>query len=157
MEIKIRRAEESDLAKITDLLLQVHLVHSMGRPDIFRRGAKKYTEAELSEIIADDQRPIFVATCDGAVLGYAFCVYEQILGDKSLADRRLLYIDDLCVDEGCRGCHVGEALYRFVEEEARKNACHHVTLNVWSLNPGAMKFYEKMGLVPMKVTMEKIL
>ena len=32
-----------------------------------------------------------------------------------------------------------------------------VTLNVWSCNPGAMAFYEKLGLVPYKVGMEKIL
>ena len=32
-----------------------------------------------------------------------------------------------------------------------------MTLNVWNCNPGAMAFYEKLGLAPYKVGMEKIL
>ena len=153
----IRRAENKDIPKLTELLLQVHLIHSDGRPDIFRRGAKKYTEDELAEIIGDEERPIYVADIDGTVSGYAFCILKVTEGDKSLLDRRELYIDDLCVDEKMRGMHMGEALYRFVTEEAKRLGCYHVTLNVWSLNPGAMRFYEKMGMVPMKVMMENIL
>jgi len=30
-------------------------------------------------------------------------------------------------------------------------------LNVWSCNESAMRFYEKCGLVPQKVGMEKVL
>ncbi|MBR2466151.1 MAG: GNAT family N-acetyltransferase [Clostridia bacterium] len=153
----IRRAEIKDIPKIIDLLLQVHLVHSTGRPDIFRRGSKKYTEDELSEIIADDGRPIFVADDAGEVVGYAFCVLEEIKDDGSLEDRKSLYIDDICVDEKRRGTHIGEALYNYVTAVAKELGCYHVTLNVWCLNPGAMKFYEKMGMTPLKVTMEKIL
>ena len=31
------------------------------------------------------------------------------------------------------------------------------TLNVWSCNPSALRFYESMGLVPQKICMEQIL
>ena len=40
---------------------------------------------------------------------------------------------------------------------ARTKGCYDVTLNVWNLNPGAIVFYEKLGLKPMKVYMEEIL
>jgi ribosomal protein S18 acetylase RimI-like enzyme len=76
---------------------------------------------------------------------------------RLLTDILTLYIDDICVDESARGMHVGEAIYEHIIEYARSNGCYNVTLNVWSCNPGAMKFYEKMGLVPYKVGMEKIL
>ena len=157
MNMTIRRAKEKDIPRITDLLFQVHKVHSDKRPDIFRRGSKKYNEEELKVILRDDARPVFVAEFEGNVLGYAFCVLEEIKDDKSLEDRKSLYIDDICVDEASRGKHVGQALYLFVKEEANRLGCYHVTLNVWSLNPGALRFYEKMGLVPMKTTMEEIL
>lgn len=153
----IRRATAKDIPEIINLLLQVHLVHSTGRPDIFKRGSKKYSEDELSEIIADDTRPIFVADDAGEVVGYAFCVLEEIKDDKSLEDRKSLYIDDICVDEKRRGNRIGEALYNYVTGVAKELDCYHVTLNVWCLNPGAMKFYEKMGMSPLKVTMEKVL
>ncbi len=155
--MKIRRAEVRDIPKIGELLLQVHLVHSKERPDIFKSGSRKYTDEELALIIADGERPIYVAEADGEVLGYAFCVLEEVKDDRSLSDRKSLYIDDICVDERKRGKHIGQALYHHVTEEAKRLGCYHITLNVWSLNPSALRFYEKMGLVPLKLTMEKIL
>ena len=74
-----------------------------------------------------------------------------------LTDVKSLYIDDLCVDEEKRGLHIGKELYEYVLLYAREQRCYNVTLNVWSCNVSAMKFYEKCGLVPQKVHMEKIL
>jgi ribosomal protein S18 acetylase RimI-like enzyme len=156
--MKLRRAENSDIGRITELLYQVHKVHSDGRPDIFRPGAKKYTEGELLEILRDDAKPVYVAeNSDGLVEGYAFCLLQEVKDDRSLQDMRTLYIDDLCVDEKCRGHHTGTELYRHVCEEAKRLGCYRVTLNVWELNHTARKFYEAMGLLPLKTTMEKIL
>ncbi|HBG66247.1 MAG TPA: GNAT family N-acetyltransferase, partial [Treponema sp.] len=42
------------------LLQQVLTIHHEGRPDLFKGGTTKYTEAQLQQIIADDARPIFV-------------------------------------------------------------------------------------------------
>ena len=155
----LRRATASDIPHLIRLLYQVHRVHSDGRPDIFRKGNKKYTEEELSEILQDANRPIYVAANDETnfVCGYAFCVLEEFKGDPSLIDRKMLYIDDLCVDEQMRGKHIGTLLYEHVLAEAKRFGCYHVTLNVWCLNESAMRFYEKCGLSPLKITMEQIL
>lgn len=156
--MKIRRAEEKDCERITELLYQVQKVHSDGRPDLFTPGAKKYTETELMEIIQDDLRPVFVAADEAdRVLGYAFCIYEEIKDSGNSPDRRMLYIDDLCVDESIRGQHIGFRLYEYVKEEAKANGCYHITLNVWNLNEPAQKFYERVGLKPLKTMMEMIL
>ena len=61
------------------------------------------------------------------------------------------------MDENARGKHIGQELYRYVLSFAKEKGCYNVTLNVWSLNENAMKFYEKCGLVPQKIGMEKIL
>ena len=74
-----------------------------------------------------------------------------------LCDRKVLYIDDICVDEAARGRRVGEAIYRHIVAYAKSLGCHNVTLNVWTCNPGAMKFYEKLGMKPYKIGMEQIL
>ena len=154
--MNIRKAEEKDIPRLNDLLYQVHLVHAKGRPDIFRTGNKKYTDEELRAILSDDRTPVFVAVDDAdCVTGYAFCVYQEVKGELSLMDRKTLYIDDLCVDEALRGQHVGTLLYRYVLDVAQKSGCHAVTLNVWCLNAGAMKFYEKCGMTPLKVVMEQ--
>ena len=154
----IRRAQEGDIPGILELLVQVDMVHHNGRPDLFKGPATKYNAEELVDIISDDSRPIFVCADDeGAVLGHAFCMHKQVLNDHVLTDVKTLYIDDICVDEKARGQHVGKALYDHVVAYAKENDYYNVTLNVWSCNEGAMKFYEAMGLKPQKVGMEFIL
>jgi len=90
------------------------------------------------------------------VLGYAFCIFQQHIDNNILTDIKTLYIDDLCVDEKMRGMHIGKQLYDFVVAFAKEQGCYNLTLNVWSCNGSAMKFYESCGLVPQKVGMETI-
>lgn len=156
--MEIRRATTTDIPGLNRLLEQVLMVHHNGRPDLFKPGGKKYTDQELTELLADDSRPIFAAVDEsGYMLGYAFCVFQQHLNNNILTDIRTLYIDDLCVDENCRGQHIGKTLYDHVLNFARASGCYNVTLNVWSCNPNAVAFYEKMGLKPQKIGMETIL
>lgn len=154
----IRRAQIKDMNGINKLLNQVLEVHHNGRPDIFKGNTKKYTDPELEEIIKNDKTPIFVAVDDNdTVMGYAFCIFQQHINNNILTDIKTLYIDDLCVDENLRGQHIGKTLYEYVLNFAKENDFYNVTLNVWSLNENAMKFYEKCGLKPQKVGMEVIL
>ena len=156
--MKIRKAEERDIPRMGDLLLQVCRVHHEGRPDLFRAGGRKYDDEELRQLLSDPERPILVALdADDVVQGYAFCIYQRHQGEGSFNDMTTLYLDDLCVDENCRGQHVGRELYNAVLELARSTGCYNVTLNVWSKNESAMRFYEKCGLQPQKVGMEAIL
>ena len=149
----IRRAEQKDINDLLRLLTQVNLVHHLVRPDIFKIGTK-YDKYALSLMISDNSRPIFVYD-DNGVKGYAFTVFQKHINDPILTDIKTLYIDDLCVDENKRGLHIGESLYKYVLEYAKKNNCYNVTLNVWYDNKGAYEFYKKMGLDTLKITLEQ--
>lgn len=154
----IRRAKKEDIEGINRLLYQVLMVHHTGRPDLFKAGSKKYTDEELAAILADEQTPVFVAVdARDMIAGYAFCIFQQRMDDHILTDIKSLYVDDLCVDEARRGMHIGRQLYEHVTAFARAQGCYNITLNVWACNQGAMRFYEKCGLLPQKIGMEKIL
>ena len=153
----IRKSIQKDIPKIEDLLRQVCLVHHNGRPDIFKAG-QKYSQEELSVLLRDEKRPILVSVDEkDEVIGYCFCIYQQYTDSSAMTDIKTLYIDDLCVDEKLRGRHIGKELYEAAVRLARESGCHNLTLNVWSCNPSAMKFYESRGLVPQKIGMELIL
>ena len=154
----VRKAEERDIPRILDLLVQVNMVHHNARPDLFRGPTTKYGESELRHILGDGATPVFVcADASDRVLGYAFCVFQRVENDRLRTDIRTLYVDDICVDETVRGRGVGRELYDYVLSFARANGCYNVTLNVWSCNPGAIRFYEACGMVPQKIGMETIL
>ena len=152
--MEIRRAESRDIPGMIALLKQVGEVHHVIRPDIFRSCALKYDAAALQALLKDEDRPIFVAVENGLVLGYCFCVLTDYRGSGVQTDRVEVFIDDLCVDEGCRGQGVATALYRYVTGWAKERGCAFISLNVWCGNDGAMAFYEKMGLTPRHIMME---
>lgn len=154
---RIRRAEAQDIPEILRLLVQVNMVHHNGRPDLFKGPTTKYSAEELEKIIAGGDTPVFVCTGEGGrLLGHGFCVLQHS-GGRLLVEHTTLYIDDICVDGEARGRGVGRALYDHILAYAREKGCYNVTLNVWECNPGAMSFYEKLGLRPYKTGLETIL
>ena len=158
MELQVRRAEEKDIPRVLSMLHQVLEIHAGIRPDIFIPGTTKYTAEELKTIFENESTPVFVAADENdAAIGYVFCRMETQPAANNMKGFDYMYIDDLCVDEAARGRGVGRALYGHILSFAREKGCHNVTLNVWSCNPGAMRFYEKLGLTPYKVGMEQIL
>ena len=155
--MEIRFAQPKDTAGILELLRQVGMVHHRGRPDIFRDHAQKYGASQVLAMMNQPETPIFVAVENEQVLGYGFCMIKTYDHDPVIADHTSLYIDDLCVDENYRGEHIGRTIYAEILRYARMRGCYNVTLNVWSCNPSAMKFYESLGLKPQKVGMETVL
>lgn len=142
------------------LLSQVLEVHASGRPDLFRSGTRKYSDEELLAIFSDDARPVFVAVDDpedGRVLGHTFCELQDYRASNNMQPILSIYIDDICVDEACRGHGVATALYQHVLGYAREIGCHNVTLNVWECNPGARAFYDAMGMSVQKTCLEQVL
>ncbi|MBQ2721010.1 MAG: GNAT family N-acetyltransferase [Clostridia bacterium] len=157
INVNVRFAESRDIPKILDLLSQVLQIHANGRPDIFKYNITKYNETELEEILEDETRPVFVAEADGEVCGYVFGILQCPIGKSVLNPIKTLYIDDFCVDENCRGAKIGTKLFEYVKTFAKEKNCYNITLNVWSFNESAMKFYESLGMKPQREYKEFIL
>ena len=151
----VRRAEIKDIPRLEEILYQVHNVHASVRPDLFIKGKKKYTAEELEALIGSEDTIIFVCTDDtGVIMGYAFCMDKTYEGNHSTNPDKMLYIDDLCVDEKFRGRHVGSILCEHVKKYASEEGYQRITLNVWEFNKSARAFYDALGFEPLKTVME---
>ncbi|WP_449073462.1 N-acetyltransferase family protein [Ruminococcus sp.] len=154
----IRKAQEKDIPQIIELLGQVLQIHAEIRPDIFIPDTTKYTEQELAALLKDEKKPIYVAVNEEDVcMGYAFCQMKEQPFSNNMVQFQSLFIDDLCVDRFARGQHIGESLFDYVKQEAKRMGCYEVTLNVWAGNTSAEKFYEKMGMKTKERQLEYIL
>ncbi len=152
----IRLAEDKDVNRIQELLLQVNNVHADGRPDIFIKNSRKYTDKEVVDQLHDKTKVIFVYVDDNdKVLGYAFCQIKEYKNINNIHPHKSLYIDDLCVDEKYRRNHIGQYLLKHVEDYAKNNGFVSIELNVWECNSSAKAFYERMGMKVLKIGMEK--
>lgn len=153
--MEIRPATVNDINRILDLLSQVLEIHAKLRPDLFVSGTTKYSKEDLEAILKDTNKPIFVATIDHYVVGYAMCQIR--IPTSNMHPVKIFHLDDLCVDEKYRKQGIGKSLYQKVVETAKENNCYEVTLNVWPGNDAALKFYEKMGMKTRSVFMEHIM
>ena len=153
--MNIRKAEKSDIPQIAELLKEVQSLHARLRPDLFIEGARKYSDEQLAEILEDDLRPVFLCVDGEQLLGYIFCIIEQ-LGAPSHPPIKTLYIDDLCVHSTARRNRIGSILFEYARAYAKVTGCYNLTLNVWAGNESAEKFYRKMGMQVQKTGMEVI-
>ena len=152
----IRKARPSDIPVLNELLQDILQVHHQARPDIFKSGGQKFSEAELVALLEIPDKPIFVFELEGQVVGHLFCEFRTTSGDV-LEPIKTLFIDDLCVASSVRGQKIGEQLYEFALSYAKEQGCHNLTLDVWADNAGAVRFYERQGMKPQKFRMEQII
>lgn len=154
----IRKAQITDIPRMITLLNQVLEIHAKIRSDIFVSGKTKYTVEQLEDILKDETRPVYIFADDnGECMGYCFCQIKDIPKAEFMAPIKILFIDDLCVDESKRGEHIGRKLFDYVKEEAKKLGCYEVTLNVWEGNDSAIAFYNSLGMKVKEYQMELIL
>ena len=150
--MEIRKANVNDIDRLLDLLSQVLEIHAKLRPDLFISGTTKYSDEDLKAVLNDENKPIFVAIVDDCVVGYAMCQIR--IPTSNMYPKKILHLDDLCVDEKYRHQGIGEALYHKVVEFAKEMGCYEITLNAWPGNDAALKFYEKMGMKVRSIVME---
>ena len=156
-EITIRPARAEDYPAVGLLLRQIAQQHAELRPDVFHP-AQKYDKMQYATLLSDPDSPILVAEDGtGKILGYAMCQIKAWQGHSVMRDRRWLYLDDLCVDEGCRGLGVGAQLLQAVRELARARGLDRVELNVWECNEAALRFYERQGFITQRRGLELFL
>ena len=150
----LEQALPGDREAVNALALQVHRLHVRWRPDIYTDTASLYPPERFSE--EREAGHLYVVRQEGGVVAYVRLLTSEIR-HPGLVKRKILSLDELCVDESCRGQHVGQALYDYAVNYARQIGCDSITLNVWCGNDRAMTFYEKQGLKPRNIHMEYVL
>ena len=155
MGIAVRRADIGDIGEILRLLAQIAEYHHDGRPDIFKGNSRKYGADEFKAILADGDRPVFVAADEaGKIAGYCFCMVVRYAEHAVFKDHSTLYIDDFCVDAERRRQGIGRLLFAEVKSYAERGGIDIIDLNVWEFNEAAIKFYESLGFATQRRRME---
>ncbi|MBQ6042566.1 MAG: GNAT family N-acetyltransferase [Clostridia bacterium] len=154
MAISVRRAQPGDIPFILDLLDQIRDLHHRGRPDVFKDSGTKYTASELEEKLGRDDECIFVAYDGEQPLGYVCTVTTEYSRHNVMLDKKILYIDDLCVYPSSRGRGVGRMLMDKAKYYAKECGCASMELVCWKFEGSAEGFYRSYGFTTMSRRME---
>lgn len=158
MQYNVRPARPDDWNFVKRLLLDICSIHKGFRPDLFKDGGLKFSEIDFERMLECDDK--FVHICensDGERLAYLFSKLNIFENSDMRTDRRILYLDDICVDSAMRGKGVGSAIIEFSKSFAATLGCDSIELNAWAENIDAISLYEKNGFKMQRAFYEYIL
>jgi len=145
-------ARPGDREVVNALALQIHEMHVAWRPDIFEMVPELYPEARFLDAVK--QRQLYVARIGGVVAGYVLLKIRDY-DWPGVVRRKIMVIDELCVDELCRGQGIGTEMMAEIRVLAKAFLCTDLQLGVYPQNDEAVGFYQKCGFTIRSIDMQR--
>ena len=145
-------ATKHDRSDVNRLARQVHEMHVSWRPDLFTMPEELFPEEWYSELMKN--RELYVAKMNGTVVGFALVRIRMSEGVGRVT-RKIMLIDQLCVDEALRNHGIGTQMMEEVRVLARAFGCTDLQLGVYPQNDEAVSFYQKCGFMIRSIDMQR--
>lgn len=143
--IIIRKAKISDFQGIHKLIMQVHKLHVNERNDIYKDVDPMNFEEFRTEL-SNSNNIYLIAELENEIVGICFSQIKEISNNKIMKNRKILHIENICVDENHQKKGIGKKLYKQIVQLAKEKNIDNIELMVWGFNENAIKFYKNLGM-----------
>lgn len=138
-----RFAQPADFEAVNALARQAHEVHLAWRPDLFRQVDEPFEPSVFRRRV--QERQLLLACEEDAILAYAaYDVRKTEL--PMLQPRKVLLLDNVCVDEAHRRQGVATALIERLCALAKHWNCTDFELSCHPENTAGIALYESLGM-----------
>ena len=141
-----------DRETVNAMAREVHAMHVAWRPDIYEDYRELYSEERFAQCIRD--RALYVARIGGLIAGYVNLRIRDI-HLPGLVSRKVMLVDEFCVEEAVRGQGIGTEMMTEVRILANAFGCTDLQLNVYPQNDAAVAFYQKCGFMIQSISMQR--
>ena len=145
-------ATKHDRSAVNHLARQVHEMHVQWRPDLYQMPEELFPEELYAELVKN--RELYVAKLDGAVIGFAL-LRMRVSEGVGKVTRKIMLIDQVCVDEALRNHGIGTQMMEEVRVLAKAFGCTDMQLGVYPQNDAAVSFYQKCGFMIRSIDMQR--
>lgn len=145
--VAIRLAEREDLTAVVGLHRDVHEIHRIAFPKLFKEVSEIEIREWFSQQISKPETRLWVADAN-PIVGYllAFC---RTRGDSPFTYTvSWLEVDQVFVSADYRLKGVGRRLFDQAFSFAQEQGIDQVELNTWAFNDTAQLAFEKLGFKP---------
>jgi len=143
--IIIRKAKISDFQGIHNLIMQVHKLHVNERNDIYKDVDPMDFEEFRTEL-SNSNNIYLIAELENEIVGICFSQIKEISNNKIMKNRKILHIENICVDENHQKKGIGKKLYKQIVQLSKEKNIDNIELMVWGFNENAIKFYKNLGM-----------
>ena len=149
--MKIRCLQPGDYQKAQELLKQIQITHSQGRPDVFRGPDMVMPEFIFEGAQNAPEKLSAVAEAeDGTLVGLCMVsLQENLPGNFVMVPRKYAMVDTMCVLPECRRHGIAQQLLTYVKDRATELELDAVELKVAAFNAPAQALYAKLGFLPL--------
>ena len=144
-KIIIRKAEISDFQSVHKLIMQVHKLHVNERNDIYK-DVDPMNFDEFKTELSNSNNIYLIAEFKNEIVGICFSQIKEISNNKIMKDRKILHIENICVDENHQKKGIGKKLYKQIVQLAKEKNIDNIELMVWGFNKNAINFYKNLGM-----------
>lgn len=144
----IRPAAEQDIDGLVSLYIEFHEFHVLGVPNRLRK-PDAYDETmlrnTLRELVQRDDAQIFVADCEGTLVGLAEVYLRQDESHALTVAHRYGYLQSLLISAPFRKRGLGKQLVTAAHQWARERNATEMQVEIWEFAQGPLHFYEALG------------
>ena len=153
-DIIVRKMCINDFNQVHKLVEQVHKLHLNERKDIYRN-VDPLPLDEFKKYLREHQYFCFVAEVNDVIVGEIISEIKEVKEDGIFKQRRLLFIEDICIDKNYTRKGIGSKLCDMAKQLARKENVSSIELNVWAFNKNALDMYKHIGFSEQSIKFEK--
>jgi ribosomal protein S18 acetylase RimI-like enzyme len=155
MKISIRKALSSDLEALIPLIEALDAHHVAIMPENFKAFDGPTRPVDLLEKkVASPDNALFIALDGDNVVGFVDIQKSANPPYPMFVQKDFALLDNLYVTPEFRGTGLAHTLFEKAKEWAKEQRFASVQLKVYNKNKGAIRFYEKEGLIPLSTTFE---
>lgn len=145
-------ARPGDRDAVNALAREVHALHVSWRPDLYETVEELYSQERFYQAVKD--RQLYVARIGEAVAGYVLLKMREY-NWPGVVYRKVMVVDEFCVDELCRGQGIGTQMMMESRALAKAFGCTDMQLGVYPQNDAAVSFYQKCGFTIRSIDMQR--
>jgi GNAT superfamily N-acetyltransferase len=155
--VSIRAADpDRDLPALIGLNCFIQDIHVAAEPSLFRRSDDMPGIEEFHlGFTTNEGHYTFVAEAGSDLVGYASIELQRRPANPFTNARDRLYVHQVGVHPRHRRHGVGRALMSRVDALAKELGVSEVSLDSWSFNAGALRFFESLGYAAFNVRLRK--
>jgi diamine N-acetyltransferase len=155
MKTEIRKAIVSDLESLTPLLKELDAFHVELMPENFKSFDGPVRPRELlAQKVTSSDKVLFIALQGTKIAGFVDVQKSSNPPYPMFVQKEFALVDNLYVSPEFRGTGLAHALFEKAKEWTKEHGLKSLQLKVYNKNEGAIRFYEKEGLIPLSTTFE---
>ena len=148
-KVSIVKATQQDIPEVAKLSIEMLKYHNTLMDNYFTiYPYEKYVE-NFQQKLKDGQY-ILVAKIDNKIVGFLSAKFKKTPWYKYA---NACMIDEVSVSEKCRSCGIGTALIKKILSVCKKKKIEEVKLDIYNVNTGAKRLYERLGFEDLRQQM----